>query len=135
MSDKSYPLGDEAFGNAGVNWLADTIEVLLLSSAYTYSDAHEFESDLAGIITRGTLAGKTNVGGVLDGDDQAFANPGTNVASVVLLKQTGSAATARLLLYFDEGLGLPFAVTGNGIVIVWPNAATYKIYRIGGQRP
>ena len=132
--NQSYPKGDQKFGAGSINWTGDTIEVLRLTSAYTFSLTHEFESDLTGIIDRATLAGKTNTDGILDGDNIAFGAPASDVAALVVLKQTGNPATAPLLLFFDSAAGLPYAAAGRGMTWVWPDAANYKIYRIGGQR-
>lgn len=132
--NRSYPLADQKFASGSINWTSDTIEALLLTSAYTFSLTHEFEANLSGIITRQTLTSKTNVEGVLDAADIDFTDPGSTVNAVVVLKQTGSAATAPLLFYFDVGSGLPRPSDGNSFKLIWPGATTYKIYAIGGQR-
>lgn len=125
MYDKAY----EAFGNAQINWLADTIKVVLVDTGtYTLNAAtHEFLSDIpsgARIVTSAALTGKTNVLGVLDAADASWpAVAGPSGEAVVIFKDTGTAATSRLIYYLDTASGLPVTPNGGDINIQWDNGA------------
>ncbi|SIL44338.1 hypothetical protein [Mycobacteroides abscessus] len=131
MYDKAY----EAFGNGQINWLADTIKVVLVDTgAYTLNAAtHEFLSDIpsgARVATSAALAGKTNVLGVLDAGDASWpAVAGPSGEAVVIFKDTGTAGTSRLIFYLDTASGLPVTPNGGDINIKW-NDGTDKIGRL-----
>ena len=108
--------------------LAGTLKVALIHGAsYTYSDSHQFKSDLAGIVgTPVALASKTYTGGVLDADDVVFtALTGSQVDAVVLYIDTGSAGTSRLVAYLDTGFtGIPFTPSGGDLTVAWDNGSS-----------
>jgi hypothetical protein len=117
-------LGD--ITSAGIN-----VKVRLLrTSAYTFSQTHQFASSLpAAIVTDVTLGTKTANGagadpGCLDAGDATFANvpSGAAIDSLAVLKDTGTPATSPLLFYIDG-----FTVTPNGgdITIQWANVAPF----------
>lgn len=131
MYDKAY----EAFGNAQINWLADTIKVVLVDTGgYTLNAAtHEFLSDIpsgARIATSAALTGKANVLGVLDANDSSWPGvTGLSGGAVVIFKDTGTAGTSRLIFYLDTASGLPVTPNGGDINIKW-NDGTDKIGRL-----
>ncbi|MGH3725669.1 MAG: hypothetical protein ACRDUS_16290 [Mycobacterium sp.] len=131
MYDKAY----EAFGNAGVAWLTDTIKAVLVDTGtYTLNAAtHEFLSDIpsgARIATSAALTSKTNVLGVLDAADASWpAVSGLSGEAVVIIKDTGTAATSRLIFFLDSATGLPVTPNGGDINIQWDNGAN-KIGRL-----
>lgn len=131
MYDKAY----EAFGNGQINWLADTIKVVLVDTGtYTLNAAtHEFLSDIpsgARVATSAALAGKTNVLGVLDAGDASWpAVAGPSGEAVVIFKDTGTAGTSRLIFYLDTASGLPVTPNGGDINIKW-NDGPDKIGRL-----
>lgn len=123
MADTWYEKGAEKFASAGINWMTDTIMAAFVTNAYTFSHAHEFRTSIAASIagTPWTLTGKSITGGVLDAADTAPAvfAPGSTLKAVVVWKDTGTAATSPLLLYFDSVTGLPMATNGGEINIPW----------------
>jgi hypothetical protein len=108
----------------------DTIKVRLVrTSAYTFSQTHTIITDLpSAIVTDVTLGSKVVTGGTLDAADAAFlAVPaGAAIDALVVLKDTGTAATSFLLAYIDG-----FTVTPNGgdITIQWQNTTPW-IFKI-----
>lgn len=105
-----------------------TVKVRLVrTSAYTFSQSHQFASSLpAAIVTDVTLGTKTANGGgsdpgCLDAGDAVFtAVPsGAAIDALVVYKDTGSSATSNLLFYIDG-----FSVTPNGgdITVQWQNS-------------
>ena len=143
MANTSYPKGAQKLLGAAVNLLTDTIKVALVPSAYTFSTAHEFLSDLGTRVgTDQTLTNKSVTGGVLDADDPDFGAlaPGNTVKAFVIYKDTGNTSTSPLLFYFDTAVGLPFSTNGGGLVIPWDNGAKkiarlhLPVYPKGGEK-
>jgi hypothetical protein len=110
---------------------ATTIKTRLMrTSAYTFSQAHQFASSLpAAIATDVTLGTKTANGagadpGCFDAADATFtAVPsGAAIDCLAVFKDTGTPATSNLLFYIDG-----FSVTPNGgdITIQWQNSAPW----------
>lgn len=132
MANTAYPLGLAAFAAAGVDWDNDTIKVAAVTSAYTYSAAHEFYTSLSGILAEATLAGKSSTSGVLDASDTQMSGLAVGaVDALVVFKWTGSGATSTLLFYFDTGINFGTDPSGDPL-IVWPEASGVKIFPLGG---
>jgi hypothetical protein len=132
MADAAYSQWlEDQMGGSPVNWLSDTIKVVLVSSAYVFVDGDKHYSDLTGILGEATLTGKTCTSGVLDADDAVVSGPlsGTPHAAVIL-KWTGTGSTSRLMLYLDDGVG--FQPWGGDVNVLFPNNAGIKIFPLGG---
>lgn len=117
MANAIYPKYKEAIinGAANVDLSGGTVKVALVDAgAYTYSSAHQFLSSVASTIATATLGTKTITGGVFDSADPTFsAVTGVQSEILIIYIDTGSAATSRLVAYYDTGVtGLP--VTPNG---------------------
>lgn len=97
--------------------------LLIDTGAYTYNAAHEFYSDLTGIIgPEVEITGKTFVDGKFDGNDIIFnAVTGTTVEAIVLyVKNAGANTTWRLVAYMDVGVtGLPFSPDTSNVAVTW----------------
>lgn len=130
MADALYPDGKEAFLGGDIDVDTDTIKVLLCSSSdYTYSAAHTFLSSVTRYsgTTDQTLATKTKVDGVLDSPDTlTFASVAKDGAKlidqVVIYQDTGSAATSRLIAFYDSftaidpnGTDIEFDANASGL--------------------
>jgi hypothetical protein len=127
MANKIYPNWKEQLMQGAANTsLGGTVKAVLARSAsYTYSDSHNFLSDVgsAGTAYHATLsdalASKTfgTVGdAVFDAADFKFTAPATDGNSynqLLIIVDTGSASSSRLVAFYDTGVtGLP--VTPNG---------------------
>lgn len=135
MANALYGLGRAAFGNAGINWLSDTIKVILIDVAdYTVSiDTHDFLDDVPGAarVATATLGTKTNVLGVMDAADTTFtAVTGDPCEALVIYKDTGTEGTSPLIAYIDSATGLPVTPNGGDITVQWDNTATVKIFKL-----
>ncbi|GJE54593.1 hypothetical protein [Methylobacterium thuringiense] len=124
MANAVYPKFKEALIQGSTNSsLGGTVKVALVDTGtYTYSAAHQFLTDLTGVVgTAQTLANKTYVGGLLDADDVTFsAVTGASVEALVLYIDTGTAGTSRLVAFEDAGVtGLPVTPNGGDIPVVW----------------
>lgn len=133
MADGAYQAGINAVMTGGFDLDTDTIEALLVSTAYAFDGADEDEADLTGILARVDLTSNAvSATGVLSADSPlTFASvaSGSTAKAVILQKKTGVAATATLLAYFDQITNFPRA-TDDGNIVVALNAS--GILRIAG---
>lgn len=133
MANAVYPKALQAFLGADIDMEVDDIRVAIVDSAdYTYSAAHDFMDDVAGIVARsGALAGKTIVNGLFDANDVTLTGvTGDSIEQVILFKHTGSDATARLICFLDrDGSNATFTVTpdGGNILITWNASGIFSI--------
>jgi hypothetical protein len=96
--------------------------ILVDLGAYTYSAAHEFESDVpsgARIAISGALANKTisATDGTFDFDDFTITGvSGATVEAVIFFVDTGTPATSRLIVFMDTGVtGLTLTPNGGDV--------------------
>src|SRR4051794_3588168 len=127
MANRLFDRGREAFlgpASGQINWLNDTIKVVLCTSAYTPNAAtDQYLSDVPGgarVATSGALTGKTVTNGVADADDVTFSAvaAGSSVTQAVVYKDTGTAASSPLVALIDSASGFPLATSGNDIVLI-----------------
>lgn len=134
MANALYDKGRNAFLEGKIDWVDDTIKVVLIDSAdYSVDLANdEFLNDVpsAARISTATLSGKTAVDGIADADDATFDNvTGDEAEALVLYKDTGQESTSPLIAYIDSATGLPVTPSGSDIVIAW-NDGTTKIFKL-----
>lgn len=131
-----YDKARKKFADADIDWLVDTIKVMLIDTgAYTVNLAtHEFLSDVPGgaiTATSPALTGKTSTDGVCDADDTAFATvSGPKSEALIVFKDTGVAGTSPLIAYINMGDGLPLTPTGINLLVAWDNDPTKKIFKL-----
>lgn len=127
-----YPKGGEKMLSGAINFSADTIKAVALPSSYGYNAAHEFLADVGTVIGAAqTMTSKSITSGVFDAADVplvALAAGGT-LASILIYKDTGSAATSPVLLHLTDVPGLPLATNGAGITVRWSDGAS-KIFSL-----
>lgn len=130
MASAHYNLGLEKFTAGSINLSSDTISVRLVrTSAYTFSQAHEFMSSApAAIVTDVTLGTKALSGGTFDAADAVFtAVPsGAAIDALIIFKFVTNDAASPVLAYIDG-----FSVTPNGgdITIQWQGTTPF-IFKI-----
>lgn len=135
MANALYDKGREKFLRGELSWHNDTIKAILVDAAdYTVNLAtHEFLSDIpsgARVSTSAAFASKTTTAGVADADNITLsAVTGDPSEIVVLIKDTGSAATSPLIAYLDSATGLPVTPNGGDITITWDNGSN-KIFKL-----
>lgn len=134
MANVLYDKGRQAFLDADIDWSADNIKAVLVDTAlYTFSQAHQFLSDIAvgaRVATSGNLASKTSTDGVADAADVTFtAVTGATIEAIVLYKDTGVAGTSALIAYIDTATGLPATPGGGNITVTWDNGAN-RIFKL-----
>jgi len=137
MANAIYPLYKQELlkGTAGTDLDqtgTDGVYVALIDTGtYTYSAAHQFYSDLSGVVgTPVEITTKTQTSGTLDGDDVTFtAVTGATVEAYVLYrKNSGANTTWPLIAYVDTGVtGLPVTPNGGNIVLTWNASGIFTI--------
>ena len=134
MANALYGKARQAFLDGDIDWAADDIKVVIVDVAdYTVSiDVDEFLSDIpagAREETSSNLGSKTSTLGVADAADPTFTGTaGDTSEALVIYKDTGVAATSRLIAYIDTATGLPTTLGGD-ITVRWDNGAN-KIFKL-----
>ena len=129
MANTLYDSARQGFLEAQVNWLTDTMKVLLVDSgAYTPNvSTHQFLADIpisSRIAGPVTLTSKTTTGGAADAADVTFTSvSGASIEMIVIYKDTGTEATSPLLAMIDTATGLPITPNGGDKRINVPLAA------------
>jgi hypothetical protein len=105
---------------------------LVDTGTYTYNSAHQFYSDLSGIVGTPQEIGATKsyTNGTFDGGNVTYtAVSGNTVEAIVLYRQNAGANTTwRLIAYIDAGVtGLPVTPNGGDITITWDAAGIFTL--------
>ena len=135
MANTLYDYCRQRFLEAQINWMTDTIKVILVStSAYTPQTAvHQYLADIpvsARIAGPVTLTAKATTGGAADASDCTFTSvSGATINAIVIYKDTGTEATSPLIAYIDTATGLPITPNGGDIIVTWDNGVN-KIFRV-----
>lgn len=137
MANAIYPKYKEALLGASANsaltgsGTTGLYAALVDTGTYTYSAAHQFYSDLSGIVgTDQEITSPTLTAGVVDGGDVTFsAVTGASVEALVLYrKNAGANTTWRLVAYIDSGqTGLPVTPNGGNIAVVWNASGIFAL--------
>ena len=114
------------------NTTTDGVYVAIIDTgSYTYNTAHEFYSDLTGVIAETRLLNPSiSSGHVLDSDDPLFASVTgtTGEALVIFRKNSGANTTWALVAYLDTSVtGLPVTPDGGDIQIIWNTSGIFKL--------
>lgn len=124
MANAVYPKYLKACidGDPNTNLISGNVKAALVhtgTGGYTYNAAHEFVSDLTGIVARTGNAGTksaTDSGAFESGTVQATAVTGSEVDAVVLYVDSGADSSSRLVVYYDTGVtGLPITPSGQNL--------------------
>lgn len=135
MPSGLYDAARAAFLGADIDWLVDTIRVVLIDAAdYTVNLAtHDFLDDVpsaARVGTPQTLGSKTATAGVADAADVTFsAVTGDQCEAILIYKFVTSDADSPLIAYIDSGTGLPVTPNGGDITVQWDSGAN-RIFKL-----
>lgn len=135
MANTLYDFARQRFLEAQLNWMTDTIKVILVDTgAYTPQAAvHQYLADIpisARIAGPVTLTSKTTTGGAADAADVTFTSvTGSSIESIVIYSDSGTEATSPLIAYIDTATGLPITPNGGDIIVTWDNG-TNKIFKV-----
>lgn len=129
-----YPETVSAVMAGDIDFLSDSIRVLMVDATYIYSAAHDFLNDVGGGSRVGTavaLTGKSVDLGVLFADPVTFtAVTGDTVTGLIIYRHTGVESTSELIDFIDRKAdSTPFAIVPNGgnITLTWPSGRVVKI--------
>jgi len=131
MANAIYPKYKEAIlaASANVSLTTGTVKVALSTAAY--NSAHDFYDDVSAnsIGTPQTIASTTVTDGLFDGNDVTFTSvSGSQVTSLIIYIDTGSAATSRLVTFLDTNVtGLPVTPNGGNISITWNASGIFQL--------
>lgn len=134
MANVLYDKGREGILDRTIDMTGD-IRVMLVKTAYTFSAAHQFLSDITAGNDNGrtaALGSKTYASGVFDAADTTItATAAVACASLIVFQHTGVDATARVIAFIDTpASGLPFTPAASQVVpITWDNGAN-RIYKL-----
>jgi hypothetical protein len=111
---------------------SDTIKAALIDTGtYTYSTAHEYYSDLSGVVgTPQTITTPALLSDItFDGDNVTYTSvSGATVEAIVIYKDTGTAGTSPLIAYLDTSVtGLPVTPNGGNITVTWDAAGIFTL--------
>ena len=135
MANTLYDLARQRFLEAQINWMTDTLKVLLVDTgAYTpQTSVHQYLSDIptsARIAGPITLTAKSTTGGAADAADVTFtAVSGTSIEAIIIYVDTGTESTSPLIAFIDTATGLPITPNGGDIIVTWDNG-TNKIFKV-----
>jgi hypothetical protein len=137
MANVLYPKWKEArlqsTANAALDGTGATgvYAALVDTGTYTYNAAHQFYSDLTGIVgTDQEIITKTFTNGLFDGADISHpAVTGASAEAIVLyVKNAGANTTWRLVGYIDTGVtGLPVTPNGGAINTAWNASGIFQL--------
>lgn len=133
MASVLYDKGREGILDTTITMTGD-VRAMLVKTAYTFSAAHQFLSDITSGNDNGRTAAlgtKTYTSGVFDAADTSLtATAAVACNAIVLFQHTGSDATARLIAYIDTATGLPFTPSaGQTVNLVWDSGAN-RIFKL-----
>ncbi len=135
MANTLYDKARQRFLEAQLNWMTDTIKVILVdTAAYTPQTAiHEYLADIpvsARVAGPVTLTAKATTGGAADAADATFTSvSGPSIEAIVIYADTGTEATSPLIAYIDTATGLPITPNGGDIIVTWDNGVN-KIFKV-----
>jgi hypothetical protein len=106
---------------------------MLVRSTYTYDPADEFVADL-GAVDNGrsaALGSKTFTNGVFDAADTSITATAANESNaLVIFVHTGNDATARVIAYIDDAVGLPFTPEASQVCPIVFDSGANKIFAL-----
>lgn len=133
MASSLYNKAREEYLDGVLDWAADDVRVCLVKSTYTFSAAHTSLSDISTNDNgrSAALGTKAVTDGIADAADTSLvATAASACNALVIFKQTGVDATARLIAYIDTATGLPFTPSASQTVsVVFDNGAN-KIFKL-----
>lgn len=139
MANAIYPIYKAALlaASASVSLNVDTstdgpfCALIDTGAPYTYSAAHDFFDDLAGIVgTDQRITGPSVTTGTFDGSDLTYtAVSGASVEALVIYRHnSGANTTWRLVAYIDTSVtGLPVTPNGGNITVTWNASGIFTL--------
>lgn len=138
MANAIYPIYKQNLlaGTSGYdldNDVADTGPYVALvdTGTYAYDAAHDFYSDLSGVVgTDQRITTPTVTNGTFDGADVTFSSVvGATVEALVIYRRNAGANTTwPLVAFIDTSVaGLPVTPNGGDITITWNGSGIFTL--------
>jgi hypothetical protein len=133
MANALYPAWKQALlqFTTNNNLSSGTVKAALLTAGYTYSSSDQFYSAISSSVvgTPQTIGSKTFTNGTFDGSDVTYtAVTGSQVVSIAIYIDTGSASTSPLVAFINTGVtNLPVTPNGGDILITWDAAGIFSL--------
>lgn len=141
MANAIYPIYKTALMTAAANVSLDQNDTtngpfcaLVDTGTYTYSAAHDFYSDLSGVVGTDQRISTPTVGsvsqGTFDGDNLTYTAVSGNTVEALAIyrKNSGANTTWRLVAYIDTGVtGLPVTPNGGDITVTWNASGIFTL--------
>lgn len=135
MSNAIYDPGREGIVDDTIELSTADLRAMLVKSAYVFSAAHKFLSDITAGNDNGrsaTLGSKTFTSGVFNAANTTLvATAAVACAALVIFAHTGNDNTARVIAFIDTpASGLPFTpAAGQTVNLNWDTGAN-KIFKL-----
>lgn len=133
MASVLFDPGREGILDTTITMTGD-VRVMLVKSAYTFSAAHKFLSDITAGNDNGrsaALASKTYTSGVFDAADTSLTTTSAVACNaLVVFQHTGTDSTARVIAYIDTATGLPFTPAASQTINVVFDNGSNKIFKL-----
>lgn len=125
----------QAFLSAGLDWSTNTIKVVAVTAAYTYSAAHANLSDVpAGtrVATSAALSSKTVTDGKADAADVTYTAvaSGNTITRLWVFRDTGTETTSKLIVTYDtrsDSTALNIVTNGGDVTVIWASAGLFSL--------
>ena len=138
MTNKVYPKFNQELMKCNANNQLNSSEgatgvycTLVDTGTYTYSDSHQYYSNLSGIVgTPQEILSKTVNDGVFDGADITFPSVSGSSAEALIFyrKNSGANTTWPLICYIDSGVtGLPVTPNSGDIAVIFNASGIFKL--------
>lgn len=129
-----YPLAKQAFLKSTAADMDGTVKILAVSSAYTYSAAHDFLNDVSTasrIGTAVTLSNKTFTNGVFNNTVSVTYNPASTktIKAFIGFISTTAEATSRLIWHCDTNSdATPISLLAStSFTVSWPLGSIFSL--------
>lgn len=133
MASGLYKKYKESVLGGSLSFSSNNVALCLVDAAdYTVDlTTHQFLSSVAGagrVATSGNFASKTITNGIADAADITLTSVSGDVSeAIIIFENSGSDATADLMVYIDTATGLPITPNGANIDIVWNASGIYEV--------
>jgi len=139
MANKLYPKYKQSVisGGSAVDLTANNVKCLLIittgGTPYTYSDSHQFLTDVpSGAITATspnlTTKAVTALAAFTSDNVTFTAVTGSTSQALILYIDTGTGSSSRLVMYQDTGVtGLPITPNGSDIRVTVDSSGWFQL--------
>lgn len=126
-----YNAALQKFLDADVDWSANNIKAVLVTSSYTFSASHTSLADVTAgwrIATSGNFASKTSTSGVADAADITFSSVAASTMSAIIVYYDSGTENTSTLLSYHNGGDFPKTIAAvSDVTIQWNASGIFSI--------